>query len=213
MIPWDKILKNIWRVFFISAITLFFVYVLLQFIEQTNLFLGNSWIFKFFDFRLEGNLPTFLSGFLFIVLSISTYFCGIFDKYKGLKKRDYLPWMYISFLFLFLSIDEFSEIHEQLTDTIQQFLGVGGFLFFAWIVPYFIVFLLLAIYFIPFLLKISRKSKLYIFIGALIFIFGAIGLEMIGAKLYESGFATGFSYKIISSLEEILEIIGLLLAL
>lgn len=213
MIPWHKILKNIWNILLVLGILLFLIFVLFQFITYTHLSFSGSYIFKLFDVGGEGNIPTFFGGFLFILLAISAWFCGISDKYRGLTKKEYLPWMLLSVLLFFLSIDEFTQIHEQLTDPVRELLGVGGFLYFAWIIPYVIALLLLALYFIPFILKLSKKTKLLIFIGAGIFVFGAVGFEMIGAYLYDIGANRQIGYIIVSSLEELFEVAGILVAL
>lgn len=213
MISWHKTLKSVWNTLLILEILLFLIFFLFQFIAYTYPSFSGSYLFKLFDFGLEVNVPTFFSAFLFILLAISTWFCGVFDKYKGLTKKEYLPWILLSILLLFLSLDEFAQIHEQLTDPIRQFLGVGGFLYFAWIIPYAIALLLLAFYFIPFILRLSRKTKLLILTGASVFVFGAIGFEMLGASLYATGASGSISYTIVSSLEEFFEITGILIAL
>jgi len=213
MAPWHKILKNTFKTLVATGALLFFIHIVFQFIARAYPLFGESWIFKFFDFGLEGNLPTFFSGFLFILLSISAWFCGVSDKYRGVERKDWLPWMLVSALLLFLSIDELGEIHEQLTGPMQELLGAGGFLFFAWIIPYALALFLLSMYFLPFLSRLSQKTKLLIFVGAFIFVFGAIGFEMIGAKLYESGAATHIIYTIVSSLEEMFEFMGILIVL
>ena len=114
---------------------------------------------------------------------------------------------------LFLSLDELTEIHEQLAGPTRELLGVGGFLFFAWVIPYVLTLFLLTIYFVPFILKLSRKTRLLIFFGAGFFLIGAVGFEMIGARLYEAGASTNINYIVVSSLEELFEIAGALAAL
>ncbi len=213
MISWHKILKNVWNTLLILEILLFLIFILFQFIAYMYSSFDGSYIFKLFDFGLEVNIPTFFEGFLFILLAISAWFCGVSDKYKGLAKKEWLPWMLLSILLFFISLDEFTQIHEQLTDPTRELFGVGGFLYFAWIIPYAVTLLLLAFYFVPFILKLSRKTKLLIFIGTCIFVFGAIGLEMVGAVLYEAGASNHISYTIVSSLEEFFEVIGALIAL
>ena len=209
MAPWHKILKNTFKTLVATGALLFFIHIVFQFIARAYPLFGESWIFKFFDFGLEGNLPTFFSGFLFILLSISAWFCGVSDKYRGVERKDWLPWMLVSALLLFLSIDEVGEIHEQLTDPMRELIGAGGFLFFAWIIPYALALFLLSMYFLPFISGLSKKTKLLFFIGAGVFILGAIGFEMLGAKLYESGAQAEASYAVVSSLEELFEFIGL----
>ena len=213
MLPWSKILKNIWFALLMVWCALFIAHVSFQLFALSYPSLNELWAYKFFDLGLEGNLPTFFSGFLFIILAISSWFCGVFDRYKGLAKKEWLPWMLVSSLLLFISLDEFTQIHEQFADPTRELLGTSGFLFFAWVIPYVLALILLSIYFLPFVLKLSRNAKLLILFGAGMFVFGAVGLEMVGARLYEAGAGNSVNYKIVSSFEELFEVLGILTAL
>lgn len=213
MIPWSKILNNIWSRLLILGIGLFLIHVLFQVLAQIYPLFKEGWIFGFFDFGLENNFPTFFSGFLFILMALSAWFCGISDKHNGVSKKSWLPWMFLSAFLLFFSLDEMTEIHEQLAGPTRELLEVGGFLFFAWVIPYALALLLLAIYFVPFILKLSKKTRFLIFSGAGLFLFGALGLEMVGARLYEAGASASISYGVVSSMEELFEIFGILIAL
>jgi len=203
----QKTLHNILRNLFISGTLIVLVYVVFQIIALSNPQFGQTFIFKFFDVGVEGNLPTFFSVLLFLILSASSFALG-----KLNENRNKIAWSLTSFLLLFLSIDEFAQIHEQFTEMFQQLLNADGFLFFAWVIPYGIVLILLAVLYIPFLIKLSKKTKTYIFLGAGIYVLGAIGFEMIGASLYQPVSPTGM-YILVSGIEETFEILGLLLAL
>jgi len=213
MIPWEKTLKNTWNSLLVLEIILLSIFIVFQFIAYSNISFSESYLFKIFDLGLESNIPTFFEVFLFMLLALSAYFCGIVDRNKGFHRREYLPWIFASILLLFLSIDEMVQIHEQLTDPIRQILNVDGFLYFAWIIPYVVVLSFLAFYFVPFLFKLPTKSRTLIISGALVFIFGAIGFEMIGAFLYSSGASGNVSYIIVSAFEEFFEVVGILIAL
>jgi len=213
MNSWSKVLNHIWIQLILLEIVLFSIFILLQFFSYVNLSFSENYFFKLFDFGLEVNIPTFVEGFLFIILSISAYFCGVFDKLKGVAKKKWLPWILISSLLLFLSLDEFVQIHEQFTDPTRELFGVGGFLYFSWVIPYLLALLLLLVYFAPFLLELSRKTRLLIFTGAIVFILGAVGFEMMGARLYEIGASDSIRYTIVSSLEELFEVTGILIAM
>ncbi len=203
----QKILHNILRNLFISGILIVLVYVIFQIFALSNPQFGQTFIFKFFDVGAEGNLPTFFSVVLFLLLSAGAFVLGKFNE-----NRNKIAWMFSSVLFLFLALDEFTQIHEQFTEMFQQLLNADGFLFFAWVIPYGIILILLAVLYIPFLIKLSRKIKTYIFLGAGIYVLGAIGFEMIGASLYQPGSPTGM-YILVSGIEETFEMLGLLLAL
>jgi hypothetical protein len=200
-------LHNILRNLFMSGILIVLVYVIFQAIALSYPEFGQTFIFKFFDVGAEGNLPTFFSVLLFLLLSAGSFTLG-----KLNEKRNKIAWSLTSFLFLFLAIDEFTQIHEQFTRMFQQLVNADGFFFFAWVIPYGIILILLAILYIPFLIKLPKKTRMYIFLGAGVYVLGAIGFEMIGASLYQVGTPTTM-YIVISGIEEALEIAGLLLAI
>ena len=200
----QKTLHNIVRNLFISGALIVFMYVVFQIAALSNPQFGQTFIFKLFNVGAEANVPTFFSTLLFILLSTGSFVLG--------KGKNNIAWNLTSLLFLFLALDEFTQIHEQFTGIFQQLLNADGFLFFAWVIPYGIILILLAIVYIPFLIKLSKKTKTYIFLGAGLYVLGAIGFEMIGATLYQPGTPTGM-YILVSGIEETLEIVGLLLAL
>lgn len=203
----SHVLHTVVRGLFLSGFSIVAVYVLLQIIAIANPQLGQSFIFTLFDVGAEGNVPTFFSTLLFILLSAGSFVLG-----KLGEGKNKLVWNLTSGLLLFLALDEFTQIHEQFTDIFQQLVNADGVLFFAWVIPYGTILILLAILYIPFLIQLSKKTKMYIFLGAGLYVLGAIGFEMVGASLFQYGTPTTM-YIVVSGIEESLEMLGLLLAL
>jgi hypothetical protein len=203
----QKILQTIVRNLFIFGALLVLIYVAFQIVVLSNTQFGQSFIFTLFDVGAEGNVPTFFSTLLFILLSAGSFVLG-----KLGEGKNKLVWNLTSGLLLFLALDEFTQIHEQFTDIFQQLVNADGIFFFAWVIPYGTILILLAILYIPFLIQLSKKTKTYIFIGAGLYVLGAIGFEMVGASLFQYGTPTTM-YIVVSGIEESLEMLGLLLAL
>lgn len=203
----QKSLNNFIYGLFLTGVCIISIYILFQIIAISNPQFSQTYIFNFFDIGAEVNLPTFFSVLLLVLLSAGTFILG-----KLHEKKDTFIWMSFSALLMFLALDEFAQIHEQFTEMFQHLLSADGFLFFAWVIPYGIALIVLSFFYIPFLLKLPKKTKMYLLLGAGIFVLGAIGFEMIGAKLYQPGTPSGM-YIVVSSIEEILEITGLLIAL
>lgn len=184
------------------------IYILFRLIALQFPFFENRWIFQFFDVGLEANMPTYFSVLIFLIMGIVAWIIGGIEKSQGNRAW---PWIGTTILLLFLGLDELGEVHEQLTWHTQQLLDVSGFLAFAWVIPYLIIVALLSIFYIPFLWKL--KYRAWFFWGAIVFITGAAGVEMIGAYFYDTQGVMSAGFIIASSIEEIMEIAGLLIAL
>jgi len=57
----------------------------------------------------------------------------------------YVLWAILAAIFLFFSIDEISSIHESLTAPVREIFNTSGLLFFAWVIPYGIFSMLIAL--------------------------------------------------------------------
>ncbi len=68
-------------------------------------------------------------------------FLYVISKHQG---NDYAKfrWFILSLVFVFLAIDENTQIHEIVADYVRPKLGsdLSGLLYWAWVVPYFIAF-------------------------------------------------------------------------
>jgi hypothetical protein len=205
---WEKHLSRFYK-YLVCAGGLFVgVYIAFQLAVIKSPFFVNRFIFQFFDVGHEANLPTYFSVLLFFLLAVVSWVIGVLEKEKG---NAVAPWIFTMVLFLFLGLDELAQVHEQLTYHTRALLGTGGFLAFAWTIPYLILVGVLAIYYIPFIWKLQNRNL--IFLSAIVFISGAVGMEMIGSYFYDTVGVSHPGYIIASSIEEILEISGLLIAL
>lgn len=178
-------------------------------------YMGNSvftwYLGYYFDFNGEHNFPAFFSAIILLIASGLLYLIYRSRSSRHLSWR--LRWLILCIIFLFLAIDENLEIHEQLNDVIRPMLvnDLSGFLHWAWVVPYFIAFLVIAAYFMPFVLSLPLFTKILIFIAGFLFVFGAVGLELIEGY----GFVTfGLNHifnRLLYCLEEFLEMTGVVI--
>jgi hypothetical protein len=160
---------------------------------------------ELFDFNRENNIPTLYSTLQLIIASLLASIIAVTHKSNG---ANYMPWLAIAVIFLFLAIDETAQIHEKLVDPVRMAFGLTGLLYFAWVVPYGIGVLLLVFAFSRFLYRLPRKSMRRFMVSGMIYVTGAIGLEMLGARHYESYGGSNFVYSMIYTGEELLEMLG-----
>jgi len=159
-----------------------------------------------FDFDTEKNIPTFYSAIALLVVSILLWFIAL--AHKNLKS-SYIMWFGLSLIFLFLSIDEISSIHERFGKPTRDAFKTSGFLFFAWIIPYGIALIIFIIAYSKFLFKLPKNTLILFLVSGIIFISGAIGFEMIGGRhVYLYG-GNDIIYSFYYTCEESLEMLGI----
>ena len=173
--------------------------------------INNPSIFDFirmFDLDMERNIPTLFSSILFIISAFLFYLLSKTHYSQKINNTKY--WKGLSFVFIFLSIDESAKIHEQLGDVTEQFITATGYLHYPWVISYILFIIILASVYLKFFLKMHKKIFYAFMLSAIIFLSGAIGFELLGA--YESSLhgTTSVKYSILYTIEESLEMFGLI---
>ncbi|MDH2328103.1 hypothetical protein QCN27_14625 [Cereibacter sp. SYSU M97828] len=162
-------------------------------------------------FEEERNLPTLLNFVLLLAnmgaLAVVAA-CGF-----GGRDRWRWHWLALSAGFLLLAYDEAAQVHEGLNKLVGSVVETGGFLAFAWVIPGAAVVVVLAIAFSRFLLALPRRSTALFVLSAAIYLGGALGVEMIGARLWAAQGWDNVAYSLLATLEETLEMGGLIVFL
>ena len=159
----------------------------------------------------EQNIPTLFSVLLLITCSIllSLIFYVHRKQEPGLK----IYWATLAIGFAFMAIDEFTELHENIGYLFKPLIGSNshGFLYYSWVVPATALMIFLAIFYSSFLFKLPKTTRINIIIAAIIYITGLIGIEMLGGHYVELHGIENLTYSMITTLEESLEMLGLIL--
>lgn len=136
--------------------------------------------------------------------------------------RDRANWRFLAFIFVFLAVDEFVSIHEYLITPMQAVAEAldlrSGYLYFAWFIPYSAALIVAAAVLIPFFFRLPVRTRGYFLFAGIIFVSGAVGMEMIGGNYWVSqgwsidmGEDVNLQYAMIVTIEELLEMIGIVL--
>lgn len=172
-----------------------------------------------FYFDNEANFPSLYSALTISGCAVLLWLIGMLTEEKQSGRSVY--WKSLSFIFAFLALDEFASLHESLIRPVKAIIeGHGievGFLYFAWLVPYTLAVLVLALVLFKFLVKLPGQTRLHFLVGGALFLSGAIVMEMIGGNYWAT---QGWSvkgtdkvdvvYALIVSIEELLEMLGIL---
>lgn len=178
-------------------------------LEQGYQLENNRILFRFvelFNLNLEANVPAWYSAFLMIVISGLSLFIS---KVNTLPEKKYFLGM--SVLFLMMSVDEISSIHEIMNNPVRNALSLSGAFYWAWIVPGLIFLFMMIFVFRQFFMMINRRFRRLFILSGFIYIMGAVGFEMLGGWLYSNKLGDSYFYIFEVVVEESLEMFGLLL--
>jgi hypothetical protein len=129
--------------------------------------------------------------------------------YSKDSNRPYFGWYGLSVVFYFLAIDEAISIHEMFNKFARDNFGIGGVFYYGWIIPYGIALLVLLGVYIPFLRMLPMDIALLFIVSGLIFVFGAVGFEMLGGRYKDLYFEETKMYIVYFTIEEFLEMTGI----
>lgn len=165
-----------------------------------------------FNLDLEQNIPTLFSTVLLLLCSCLLYVIAL--ETGGGKPRRTL-WTLLAGIFLFLAVDEFSTLHERLIGPVGDLLNTTGIFLYAWIIPYGILFIILAVAYSRFIFSVPPRPRRLMLVSCVLYVGGTIGFEMIGGwywTRYLGRYNTDsdWIYGIIVTFEELLEFAGLI---
>lgn len=154
----------------------------------------------------EGNVTTYANALLLFVPSQLLLFIGLWKT--SLKDKFRFHWIGLSLIFLFLSFDEMTVLHEQLIKPMRAIIGAESFLYFAWVVPGAIAIALFGLIYLLFFLHLDKKFKFLFFISLGVYVSGVIGGEMLSGYYAAALGQKNFTYAVVASIEESIEMIG-----
>ena len=163
----------------------------------------NPTLLRLFDLNQELNIPTWYEGVLLFSSGLILYSMSIYKKSSMSKYYKVL-----AIIFVFLSLDEVSSIHEDISMYVGNYLHASGIFFFAWVILAMPLLAVLVIWLIPFLKKLPRQISISMILAGATYVFGAVVLEMIGGKYAEQFFQHNLTFNTLSTFEEALELTG-----
>lgn len=157
-------------------------------------------------FNAEYCLPAWYSS-LVLVLSAALLTITALSAVRN-GERNVLHWVLLVPIFIGLSIDEATGIHEIVIEPMRNGLDLSGFLHFGWVIPGMVLVAAGGLLYLPFLLALPARTR-FMFVGAgFLYVGGALGMEIVGGKLLTVYGDTSFPYQVAYCTEEIMEILG-----
>ena len=201
-----------WATFWLSMIAGLLVVASVA-IQAYKIHTGHERLFgltSLFNLDAEQSLPMFFSVCLHLIAA--TLLLGITLTESRSSGQDLMRWRLLTVGFAFMAIDEACSLHESLAVPIRAMMGPGprGIFFFAWVIPAMGLVAVLAFYFVGFLRRLPAPTALAFIGGGILFLGGAIGVEMIGGWYSERHGENTQTYNLITAIEESLEMAGVI---
>lgn len=173
----------------------------------------NLGFLNLFDLKKEGSIGTWYSSSLLLLCSALLAAISIVRKQEGGRYVNH--WRALSIIFLYLSVDEGTTIHEKmgpiLRPTLRSFdLELGGFLSRAWVVPAAALLFVFVLAYLGFFFALPARQRLFFLVSGILYVGGAMGLEMLDGFLSTSfDGRKGVASTMVPVGEESLEMIGI----
>jgi hypothetical protein len=169
---------------------------------------GDRYLVVLFNVDAEWNIPTVFAAFTLLLCSGLITIIGLFMKQIG--DRFARHWIALAIIFLGMSLDEVIQFHEQTIRPLRSLLNAKGIFYHAWVIPASLLVVIFVLSYLNFLANIPLKTRRLFVISGILYCMGVIGLEVIGGLFVTSVGQDNFSYAMITNLEEVLEMIGIL---
>jgi len=167
-------------------------------------FRGLNSLERWFSVDREMGLPAWFSTVLLFSCAAQLWLLADADR-SGPRRRWARRGRLLAVVFVYLSIDELTEIHEQSMEPLQQGLGLGGVLQFAWVVLALPLVAILGLVMLGWLRALPRGSRWCVVASGVLYVGGAAGVELIGSWLWATQGQDTLTYAAVATLEEGLE--------
>jgi hypothetical protein len=180
--------------------------------QVSKYFLGHDVVFglvNLFDLDGEGNVPTWYQASSLLVCAA---LLGIIAAGTRAARRPFaLHWLGLSLIFVYLSADEASFIHELLNPVFRRWWHLPAFLYYSWVVAGASFVACLALFYAQFLRALPTSTRRRFVLSGVTYVGGALGVELVGAWIAVTLGTATFSYSVETTVEETLEMVGIAL--
>ncbi len=163
-------------------------------------------LMQVFYMDFEGNVPAFTNALMLFIPAL--LLAGIGSWKNSMKDKFRIHWNILAVIFLLLSFDEAASMHEKLIKPMREYIGADGAFYFTWIIPGIAAVALFAVAYLMFFLHLETRFKLLFFFSLAIYIGGVIGGEMVSGYYAANLGLKNYTYAVVASLEESVEMFG-----
>jgi len=165
---------------------------------------------RFLYVDAENNAPTYFSVVLMVLNALLLLTLAARTHLNGSNLYRY--WAGLSLGFFCMGFDEAFEIHERFMKPVRAVIGDDdlGIFYYSWVIPALILIAFLGLLFWRFLAAVRATTRVSLIVAGTLYLGGAIGAEMLGGWYVERNSQANVGYLLIVTLEEGLEMAGLI---
>jgi hypothetical protein len=191
----------------IITIILAFLSMLVWYVPRHIPIKLGRWV-DFFALDSETNLPTMFSVILFLTCTI--LILTIAQIIRRDKEAGLIHWIVLAVGFFYMACDDFMMLHERLLQVVDQIIGTNRseLFLYGWVIPAMILLVMITIFYVPFLIKLPKRTRWIFITACIIFLGGSLGLEMIEGVLVVNFGPLSKWYVFVSNIEESMELLG-----
>ena len=163
------------------------------------------------DIDRELSIPSLFAVFLLCFVSVLLAIITILKKQE--KAPHIFGWTILTLGFMFMAFDEGASIHELLMAPMRLFLPENtlSIFYFPWVIPGIIGVFVLALVYTKFLIDLPGKTRRAFILSAVMYLGGAIGVELIGGICADLFGYDSMGFNIVATAEEVFEMSGMVL--
>lgn len=169
-------------------------------------------LLRLVDLNGERTLPAWFSTILLLLVAQASWLLAGTSAATG-RGRWVGYERALAAIFVFLSIDELTSIHETTTTPLRTALGLGGILTYAWVVLYVPLVVVVGLVYLRWIRSLPVVAARLVYASGLLYVGGAAGVELVGAGLAAAGEKDSWAYTAAVVFEETGEMLGALLML
>lgn len=194
-----RVSRAIWSTVVLLIVATFAV----QFLRNRS---GRSTVVDLFDSDQKLNFPSAMKILLLLGATVLLALIAVTVRDRWHRIR----WFGMSAVFVLLTIDEMSYMHQRLSDALHDAFGTTGPLKFAWVIVYLPLLVALAVVYLPFWRKLPNPLRTQLVFAALGFAGGSGGIEFVKSELFDDDHWK-LSFGLVASASDSLELLGLAL--
>ncbi|WP_148045472.1 hypothetical protein [Salinisphaera orenii] len=168
-------------------------------------------LYALVDLNGDSSVPTWYAAFTLLLCAGLLALHGHYSRQRG--DANAFHWRLLAWVFALMSVDEVARIHE----VVGSFLGaqikpavgeLNGFFHFDWVAAGVVFTLIVALFYIPFLLRLPRRVAGGLMLAGAIFVGGALVVEIFNARTQYLFDVHSVYYQMGTVVEECLEMLG-----
>lgn len=194
----------------LAAQSLFAEYVVINLIGETadN---APARLLDVFSVNRESSIPTWYSMVNLLLCACLLAWIARIKRMSRARDRGY--WLGLAVIFLYLSVDEGAAIHEATSGPLKSAFNAGGFFEFGWLIVGIPLVLLFGVAYFRFWLRLEPRTRWLFALAGLMYVGGGVVVEGISANQYATDGGASFTYLTIATVEELLEMLGVVVFL